>query len=97
MNARTGLCRAAAGALLIWPTAASALVQTQVPGVADTNPAPVEATAPAPGHRSADIPARADADQQYIQDIVRRAQVPDVAQRYEDELAQQATAIEQLA
>ena len=95
MSARTRLCLVAAGALLIWATAASAPVRAQAP--ADANPAPVETTAQATAHGSADIPARADADQQYIQDIVRRARVPDVAQRYEEALARHSTAIGQLA
>jgi small-conductance mechanosensitive channel len=86
----------AAGALLIWAVAGSVPVSAQAPA-ADANSTPVEATAQAVAHGSADIPARADADQQYIQDIVRRAQVPDVAQRYEEALARHAMAIEQLA
>jgi len=97
VSARTRLCRVAAGALLIWVTAGSVAVRAQTPAAADANPASVEATAQVTAHGSADIPARADADQQYIQDIVRRARVPDLAQRYEEALASHSTTIGQLA
>ncbi|MFZ4535742.1 mechanosensitive ion channel family protein [Propionivibrio sp.] len=97
MSARTCLCRALVGALVICAAAGSAHVRALAPTAADTNPALVEATAQATAHGSADIPARADADQQHIQDIVHRAQVPDVAQRYDAALARHSTAIGQLA
>ena len=86
----------AAGTLLLCFHVAATPASAQAPA-ADTNPAPVEATAQAAAHGSADIPARADADQQYIQEIVGRAQVPDVAQRYKEALARHSKAIEQLA
>ena len=79
------------------PGGAPAPVWAQSPTAgADTHPAPIEAAAPAQAHRSADIPARADADEQYIQAITRRAEVPDVARRYEQAFARQSAAIQQL-
>ena len=99
MSARTRLGWVATVALLLCACAggAPAPVWAQSPTAgADTHPAPIEAAAQAQAHRSADIPARADADEQYIQAITRRAEVPDVARRYEQAFARQSAAIQQL-
>ena len=98
MSARASRRWVAIVALLLCASGggAAAPVRAQSPGAgADANPAPVGAAAQA--HRSADIPARADADEQYIQAIARRAEVPDVARRYEQAFARQSAAIGQLA
>ncbi len=100
MSVRISLGRVAAVALLLWACAwgAFAPVWAQAPTAgADTRPVPVEAAAQVQAHRSADIPARADADEQYILAITRRAQVPDVARRYEEAFARQSAGIQQLA
>ena len=63
--------------------------------------APAEAPAATTEQRAiaiapADIPARADTDEEILQDIVRRAEVPDLARRYEEAFARQAAAVQKL-
>ena len=87
----------ALGTLLLWLMVAAAAARAQaVTAAADSPAAPADVALQAPALRSADIPARADADEQDIQAIVRRAQVPDAARRYEEALASHAAAIRQL-
>ena len=69
--------------------------------LAQTGPAAADAPAPTPEARAiavspADIPARADTDDEIVQDIVRRAEVPDLALRYEQAFARQAVAVQKL-
>ncbi len=69
---------------------------------AQTPPAPADAASISADQRAlaispADIPARAEADEETLQGIVRRAEVPDLARRYEEAFARQSNAVQQLA
>ena len=70
--------------------------------LAQTPPAPANAASISADQRAlaispADIPARADADEETLQDIVRRAEVPDLARRYEEAFARQSNAVQKIA
>jgi potassium efflux system protein len=69
--------------------------------IAQAAPAAADAPAPAAEPRAiaispADIPSRADVDEDIVQEILNRAEVPDLARRYEEAFALQSAAVQKL-
>ncbi len=86
--------RCVVAGLLGWLLTATALAQAA--------PAAADAPAPAADPRAvaispADIPARAEIDEGIVQEILDRAEVPDLARRYEEAFALQSAAVAKLA
>lgn len=74
----------------------AALAQPLSPATAADAPAPAAEPPRAVAIAPADIPARADTDEAIVQEIVGRAEVPDLARRYEEAFARQAVEVQKL-
>ena len=88
--------RVGAIALLLLACAVAPLTRAQAPAVsaatAASSPAPkIEVIAPA------DIPSRADADEQFIQAVVQRAQEGDADRRFDETLVRQSAVVKRFA
>jgi potassium efflux system protein len=90
------------GAQIVWRTAALLLACHLAAPASAQGPVPTTEPPPAAGAQGieaippAEIPARADADEVFIQAIVRRYQAGDAARRSEEALVRQSAGVRQL-